>query len=272
MRKNIIFISLFLHISLFAKDKIIKSTGEVIECKITDIGEKHVEYHYSDNNKINFSIEKKLRDKLMFSSREETSLMPEYSDDSSENTYDEQNKRALKISFLSPLFGYTEFTYEKSLYPSRSWEVAIGLIGLGSNSFGISPRGVYAKYAYKFIRSPEYYTNRMDYAHVLKGMYLAPEIALRYYSYDLSYFNTEKVEYDIERIQSYGFALLIKVGKQWIFNDKLLIDLSAGLGYGIGEIGGDEYDFNTFYTYGFKAGLVDFPIASSLGIRIGWLF
>ena len=82
-----------------------------------------------------------------------------------------QSKNAIKINFLSPLFGTTELIYERSIKPGRSWETALGIVGLGNDIQEIDPRGVYGKFAYKFMRSPDAYLQNMHYSHILKGAY-----------------------------------------------------------------------------------------------------
>ena len=123
-------IVLFLLISFtsFAQDKIIKKNSEVIHCKVTEIGADEIKYYYEDSPKLIFGLDKALVDKIEFATgevievEENTLRNPEY--------YVNQSKNALKINFLSPLFGTTELVYERSTKPGKSWEVALGLQGL----------------------------------------------------------------------------------------------------------------------------------------------
>ncbi len=260
-----------LTLSAFSQDRIIKKNSEIINCKVTEIAADEIKYFYSDNQKLVFGIDKVLVEKIEFSTGEiieienNTFRNPEY--------YVNQGKHALKINFLSPLMGSTELVYERSIKPSRSWETALGIIGLGNDIEDMNPRGVYGKFAYKFMRDPDFYSYRMHYSHILKGAYFAPEIAVRYmsfdnYIYDYYYdssgnFHSNDSE---ERETSFTLALMLKFGKQWVFDDTFLLDIYAGVGYGFGA---NDYEG---LPYGFIVAPNDFPIAFSSGIRIGWVF
>jgi len=60
-------------------------------------------------------------------------------------------------------------------------------------------------------------------------------------------------------------AILLKLGKQWVFDDSFLVDIYGGVGYGFG---GDDYDV---LSYGFIVAS-EVPVAFTGGIRIGWVF
>ncbi len=255
----------------FAQDQIIKKTGDIIHCKVSELSAFEVKYYYSENPKLVFGIDNALVDRIKFGTGEEIKI--------GENTFDNpeyyanQSKNALKINFLSPLFGTTEFVYERNIKPGRSWETALGIVGLGNDIQDINPRGAYGKFAYKFMRDPDYYIHRMHYSHLLKGAYIAPEIALRYmkyegetwnYYYDSNGMYHESYSYDREN--KVTLALMLKFGKQWIFDDAFLIDTFVGVGYGIGA---DDY---YGLPYGFLVAPEEFPIALTSGIRIGWVF
>lgn len=260
-------------ISAFAQDRIIKKNSEVIECKVTELAAAEVKYFYTDNPKLIFGIDNALVEKIEFATGEiievgkNTFDNPEY--------YANQSKNAIKINFLSPLFGTTELIYERSIKPGRSWETALGIVGLGNDIQEIDPRGVYGKFAYKFMRSPDAYLQNMHYSHILKGAYFAPEIAFRYISYDSDYYYYSSYDsYGYGGYDSYGekrknkatLALMLKLGKQWVFDDAFLIDIHFGLGYGIGA------DDDNGLPYGFIVAPSDFPIAISSGVRVGWVF
>jgi len=255
----------------FAQDKIVKKSNETINCKVTELGAAEVKYYYNDNPKLIFGIDNTLVDRVEFGTGEVVEVgkntfdNPEY--------YASQSKNALKVNFLSPLFGTTEFVFERSIKPGRSWETALGIVGLGNDIQDVDPRGVYGKFAYKFMRSPDFYMQKMHYSHLLKGAYIAPEIALRYMSYDGSYYNSYydpygnyQSSYHSGRENQMTLAFMLKFGKQWVFDDAFLVDIYCGVGYGIGA---DNYDG---LPYGFLVAPDDFPIALTSGLRIGWVF
>lgn len=271
MKTLIVSALLLLTLNLVAQDKIIKKNAEIIECKVTEIGADEVKYYYEDSPKLIFGIDKALVERIEFATGEvieveaNTFRDPAY--------YADQWKNALKINFLSPLFGTTELVYERSLKPGRSWEFALGLIGIGNDIQDINPMGLYGKFAWKFMRDPDFYMHRMHYSHILKGAYFAPEIAVRYMAYDQYYWESGydaygNYQYDSgERRENLTtLAFMLKLGKQWVFDDAFLLDTYFGVGYGIGA---DDYDG---LPYGFIVAPEDFPIALTAGIRVGWVF
>lgn len=265
--KNLLLLFLLLvSIATFAQDNIVKKNGDIINCKVTELAAGEIKYYYAENPKLIFGIDKALVEKVLFSTGEIIEIEnnsfnnPEY--------YANQSKHAIKVNFLSPLMGSTEFVYEQSIKPGKSWEAALGIIGLGIDNQGIDPRGVYGKIAYKFMRNPDFYMQTMRYAHILKGAYFAPEIAMRYMSYDQYnyYYDNNYNYYDTsERDTKFSMVLTLKLGKQWIFEDVFLLDIYGGIGYGIG---GTDEGLN----YGFVVGPKDMPLAATGGIRVGWAF
>ena len=269
MKNILIIVLLFLTISTFAQDKIIKKSGEIINCKVTEVAADEVKYFYSDNPKLIFGIDKAKLEKVEFSTGEVIAIKSDSFKD--EDYYANQKKRALKIAFLSPLFGHTEISYEQYIEPGRTWEVALGIIGLGIDQYDNNAQGVYTKFAYKMIRKPEYYSQRMHYSHILKGAYIAPELALRYVSYDSDSYGTYDYNTGIysgnttTREKEFGIALTMKFGKQWVIDNNFIIDFYVGVGYGIG---GEQQ--NGPLLYGFIAGPPEMPLAFTSGLRIGW--
>ncbi len=265
MKKLLTLVLLFITVSTFAQDKIFKKNGDVINCKVTEIAADEVKYFYSENPKLIFGIDKAKLEKVQFGTGETIAIKSNAFFD--EEYYANQHKHAIKIAFLSPLFGHTEFSYEQYIKPGRSWEAAIGIIGLGQDTYGLDAAGVYGKFAYKMIRKPDYYSSRMHYSHILKGAYIAPEIAFRYMTYDDNgYYDYSSSSYhDGDRASDVAFALTLKIGKQWIIDDGFIVDIYFGLGYGTN--GGDEY-YDPM-PYGFTVG-GEVPIAATAGFRIGW--
>lgn len=262
--------AIFLCFSIFAQDKIVKKSGDIINCKVTELVSAEVKYYYPDNPKLIFGIDNALVERVEFATGEVVNI--EANSFENEEYYAAQSKNAIKLNFLSPLFGTTEIIYERSIKPGKSWETALGIIGLGNDIQDVSPRGVYGKFAYKFMRSPDFYSHKMHYSHILKGAYFAPEIALHYMSYDsynYDYYYTDgyyNSTYSEERDNQFTLAFMLKLGKQWVFDDSFLLDIYAGVGYGIGA------DNDEALTYGFIVAPDEFPIALTSGIRIGWVF
>ncbi|MDD2489585.1 MAG: hypothetical protein PHD62_08980, partial [Bacteroidales bacterium] len=64
-------------------------------------------------------------------------------------------KNIIKIKPTSFQFGYTQITYERNLSQRRSFEINVGLIGLGYDVYERDPLGLALRGGYKF-----YFGNR----------------------------------------------------------------------------------------------------------------
>jgi hypothetical protein len=245
---------------LYSQDTIIKTDNERIVCKIKEISTDEIKYLLPNNgNEILLGIDKNDVSKVILSNG--TVMNFSNSMYGSEN-YKQQNKNCIKVRFFSPLYGFTELSYERSLKPGSSLEISAGIIGAGRKT-DADPKGMCFKLGYKFIQNPDFYVKGLRYAHVLKGFYLRPEVAISFYN---------KTDIDLfglinnGRKDNYAVAVLINVGKQWIFGDFMALDIYLGAGYGISNI----KDFNMHY--GFTTASREFPLAVNSGFRLGFLF
>ncbi len=164
----------------FSQDQIIKKNTDTLNCKIKEIAMDEIKYSLPDfPSDVSFSIDKDAVQKVIFSNGKELIIKKEMTNPAN---YVSNKKNAIKVDFLSPLFGNLTLSYERSLKPARSMEGTIGIIGLGVDQNDLDPRGVFTKFSMKFIKSPDFYLRGMRYAHVLKGSYIKPEIQVGYYS------------------------------------------------------------------------------------------
>jgi len=218
-----------------------------IVCKIIEIGDDEIRYLLS-NSDVVLGMDKNDISKVTFSTG--TSLVfVQAIDDPSK--YAGQKKNAIKFRLFSPLSGFSEFSYERSLKPGVSFESSVSLIGLGSSAI-YEGKGIGIRSGYKFIKKPDYYMKGMRYAHLLKGSYFKPEIALAFHD------------------EVIAGAILLNVGKQWILNDTFLVDWFVGFGYGFSnEVNYDED--NSGFHFGFSAGPKEIPLALTSGFKIGFL-
>jgi len=247
--------------SLQAQDRILKRDGAIIECKVLEVGSKEIKYSLAEYDfKVQFSIEKSLVDKIVFENGRDLVIdhaaeARKTTESNSADLFLVQNKNAIKVSFLGPVTGTTTLGYERAIKAGQSVEAEIGLIGLAINNKDRgNGAGVGFSAGYKFIRSPDYYLEGMRYAHILKGGYVRPEIN----------FATYKLKND--NINVTNFAVMLTLGKQWIYSDVFLVDLFVGFGYGYTSNGG--IDTTPYY---FLVG-EDVPLAGKAGFRIGFLF
>jgi signal peptidase I len=244
-----------------AQDQIHKKTKEVIHCKVKEIGIDEINYQLPvPDNEILYSISKDQVSRVVLEDGEEIVFKDNFKNP---ENYVDNKKNALKIEFLSPLTGNTSFSYERCIQPGRSFEVTLGLIGLGTDPNNYNQTGFFSKGGLKFLKSPDFYLRGMRYAHILKGSYVKPEIAFGYYSR-----NFDDYDYHSEtRDDVISGAIFLNFGKQWIYDNSFLVDLYFGFGYGF-----DSGPNDGGYHYGYLVGAGNFPMAVQGGLKIGFLF
>lgn len=262
----------FLIIALQAaqsQDHIYKRNNESILCKVKEVGTEEIKYALPDYPKdVLFSIDKEKVQKIVFENGKEILFEKEMVNP---ENYVDNKKNAIKIDFLSPLTGNTTFWYERSLKPGSSIEGALGIIGLGIDPEDVNPRGAFFKFGYKAIRSPDFYLKGMRYAHILKGAYIRPELAVGFYSLDRYFYDYSLPYYTYnqrEKVREnyFAMALHLNFGKQWVMNNSLLVDWFVGVGYGFNSEGEGRYNF------GWASGDSGIPISGTAGLKFGFLF
>jgi len=277
MKPNQIFLFIILTFSMIstvnAQDKIFPNKGDVIVCKIKEIGLEEVKYLISDySDEVLFAIAKDDIEKVIFENGKEMTFEKSLVNPAN---YLDNRKNLLKVEFLSPLTGNTTFGYERSLKPGRSIEGEIGIIGLGIDPAYENPGGVFFRFGYKFIKSPDFYMRGMRYAHLLKGSYIKPMITLGFFSREVdyyyevweengyynSYYQTGKTESTIS-----GTIQLV-LGKQWVIDNVFVVDLFGAMGYGFSN----NYNGSSYY-YSHVIMDRDFPLSLSAGLKMGFLW
>lgn len=200
--------------------------------------------------------------------------------------FSKQNKRAIKVGYTSLLLTNLEVLYEQGIKPTRSWEVSLGVIGIGLDLLQTKPRGGYMSFSYKFIGfqndyeklkneknsygSEWSYSNNYSSPHLLGGVYLAPELRVRYFEHGLGVLLSG---FD-ERNERFDLVLSLKLGKQMIISDTFLLDLFVGIGYGIHTDTVDKLDYIEGINFSLPYGGI-FTINElvvSAGLKAGWLF
>jgi hypothetical protein len=253
---------------VLAQDQVHKKNKEIINCKVKEIGTDEIKYSLPDYPPdLLFAIDKDNVDKVVFSNGKEMFFQHELSNP---ENYVDNKKNALKVDFLSPLTGNTTLFFEHSIRPGRSVEAGLGIIGLGIDPDDMNAFGAFVRFAPKFIKSPDFYLRGMRYAHVLKGAYVKPEILFGYYARDFNqyYWDGYGDYYGTERKNVFTGALLLNVGKQWVFDNSFLVDFHFGVGYGFDNI--DEYYYEGYH-FGFLMASDEVPISFTAGLKIGGL-
>ena len=248
--------------SLIAQDLIIKRNQDTIHCDVKEMGVESVKYLLPDYpDDVLFAVENDKVLKVVFESGQEKIFFNEMQNP---ENYVDNRKNAIKIDFIAPLTGNLTFAFEHSLKPGASIEGTFGIIGLGVNVGDRSARGTFIKFGYKFIKSPDFYFNKMRYAHVLKGGYFKPEISAGYYTQNAPYDYSGNYQPN-EREEVFSFCLHLVLGKQWVMNNVFLVDFSAGIGYGFDSTGDGGYHF------GYANSESSVPISGTAGLRLGYL-
>lgn len=229
--------------SLQAQDKmVLRGKKDTSYIKVIEVGTDEIKYKQwpIDENMPMFS---ETRDRILMIIFQNGNVM-KFSDNEFNNkaNYSDQNTMNIKIDPFSILTNSTSIAFEQSLKPGQSYEVGLGIIGLGTNSsFSYeSASGAFIRLGYKFINTPDYYMKGMRYTHLLKGGYVRPELVLLAHNITNTYtdysFNpvtgtsTNKDYENTHRVS--GFSFMLNFGKQWIFSDVFSVDVFAGIGIG----------------------------------------
>lgn len=270
-----------------AQDYIHKKNREILIVKLVEIGTDEIKFKDFDNpDGPLFSIEKEKVSKIELENGDEMIMKSTNSFDDPDY-YTGQNKNNIKWSFSGLMFNHLTFIYERSLTPSTSFEGGLSIIGAGYSPNGENlgeynlrnPTGVGFRAGYKLKRSPDVYLSKMRYGHILKGAYFKPEIIVSIFNEDVpSYAKPpSQTGYDIARRNAASGALMMNLGKQWIFSDQFSLDIYFGIGYGFSSSENYKWDDENYrdspatLMYGFLL-LPEIPLAFSGGLNIGYVF
>lgn len=252
------------------QDTIFQRKGEIIICKVKEIGISEVKYIRNDfNPDLLFSISKNDIAKIVYADGKEQAfeIQSEIAGNIEQNSQDLfqiQKKNAIKIDFISLANNTFCLTYEGCLKPARTLELSLGVIGIGFAEKEDNASGIFFRGGYKLIRSPDFYLKGMRYAHIMKGPYLK-------FEFDFASYGIEGYKDLFESKEKYTltkWAFLMVFGNQWVFNDAFVVDLYSGIGIGKNNL--EDLDWS--YPYGFTTLGSGFPMAFSLGVRCGFLF
>lgn len=288
-RMVVIILFLLASSTVIAQDKIFMKKGEVIKAKITEIGVAEIKYKLFDEpDGPVYVIEKDRLLKIEFENGRKASYKTSLKDP---ELYDDQSKHAVKFNFLSPLFGHTWLAYEKSLKPGRSLELSLSIIGLGkdistedyyydpntntSHDYKRGSAGAAVGFGYKFIKTPDFINNgSVRFAHLLQGSYLKPIVYTGFYQENAIVNKANMVTKEKKSIV-YG-TMMLELGKQWVIDNKVILDMFLGFGYSLDNIRDHQYwqtysdEYSAFhYTHG-KIGRTP-GLAVNTGFKIGLL-
>ena len=183
--------TLFLFTAVHAQDKIYRKNGKVVQAKVLEVGTSEIKYRiFGDDNGPIYVLETDKIKKVDFQNGTSQKFTvnikdPEY--------YEGQLKKALKLNFLGPLYGFTQISYEKNLAVGRSYEASFTIIGAGkserleynNSTIGSVRRnqfGFAGSFGYKFNKWPDFLFGRTRLTHLMQGAYVKPVAYVGNYS------------------------------------------------------------------------------------------
>lgn len=271
-----------------AQDKIHRKGGEVINGKVTEVGLDEIKYRLANEpDGPVYAISKDRLVKVVYANGRVETYQAALND---KELYIGQQKNAIKLNFMSPLMGYTGLTFEHSIKPGQSIEANLSIIGLGANhsldgvylgtgvyvdTYRRGQAGLGLGFGYKFIRTPDFINRNVHYAHLLQGGYLKPVIYFGSYGENVVVDKAGSAVVDRRNV-TYG-AIMMELGKQWVFGQKFLLDFYGGIGYAADNVKDDpnvwtSYNNSTtshhfsFSRFGRNPGF-----AANIGLRFGML-
>lgn len=262
MKKIFLFIAMAICTSqLFAQDKIYKLRGPVINAKVIEVGTDEIKYKLTDSpDGPIYVVDKSTLNRIEFADGRVEKYKLSFKDPAN---YEGQLTKAIKINFLAPLLGYSQFSFEKSVSPLKSYELGFGIIGAGKNAqvdnfyyngqntvYKRNAFGGFLEGGYKFNKLPNFLSKGTRMSHVMQGTYVKPTVTVGYYTDNALNYKTGSPV--LEKRNNLFGSVILNFGHQWIFGDKFLIDLYYGLGYAFDNVKSDydnyysDYIFNHF--------------------------
>ncbi len=295
MRK-IFFLSVFislLSIAANSQDKIYRNNGKVIEAKVVEIGASEVKYkEFNNPDGPVYVLETDKIKKIVY----ENGKVETFTDNIKDaERYDGQKDMAIKVNFLSALYGYTEISFEKSTGVGKGFEVSLGIIGAGkseilsyylpSQTFSQvkrNPFGAFVSAGFKFSKLPDFVLfGKTRFTHLMQGTYAKPTIYFGHYKENQIQEKTNN-NFEVGK-QSVTFgALQLELGKQWVLGDNFLLNIYSGLGIGFDNkkdgiqylnSGNNTYYFEDYaaFNYANARGGKSPGFSVTYGIKVGWL-
>lgn len=274
---------------LFAQDKIYRQNGKIVEAKIIEISASEIKYkEFNNPDGPIYVLETDRIKKIVYENGKEDKFEDNLKDP---ERYTGQLKKALKINFFSPLYGYTEIGFEKSTGVGKGFELSVGFIGLGKSeridwyynqvgSVKKSQAGAFISGGYKFGKMPSFILfGKTKMSHIMQGTYVRPILYLGHYKENQIQEKGNSI-YEVGKQNVTFGALQIELGKQWVFGDKVLLDFYYGFGYGIDNKEDTYQSYNNGYDYYDDASAFNYAnarlgkspgLSASFGLKFGLL-
>lgn len=253
--------------SATAQDEIVKKNGKKLSVWIKEVSDTQIKYiEVGDPNEIIFTIDRVLVQSVEFSyGKKMKTEEGEYSD---EYFYDDKCHN-LKLNFFAVRGNDVILTYERALSPQTAIETTLKILGFPFFDNGTDNKGIGIDVGYKMkLKSLFKKDGTFRPEHILHGSYLKPVLGFHGFNNERSFSGSTRTSY---RLINLGLDL----GKQWILNKTVSLDLFIGFHYYGGTekrtVNGvtDDIGFNGF-AIGDLAGGDNSAI--SFGLRVGYLF
>jgi len=265
--KNVFtFLLLSLAIFSFGQDKIIKKNGEKLKVIVKEVGDKTIKYvMYDDPNGVIFTIPKALVRNVEFSYGQKMKME---NTAASEDYYLDDKINNFTINF-SALGGNTlALGYERAIKPGQSVFTELKFYGAGIKTLDeVSRSGFGIDLAYRLKLKELFDGNSYRPRHILHGSYFSPVIGYSKGEFVEKSWGSGANYIDTHSIGHFG----LQVGKQWIIQNAISLDLSAGFHYYTGsseQVSSTEFN-NDYIRIGNMFGSENKLL--SFNIRVGFL-
>ncbi|MBL7871831.1 MAG: DUF3575 domain-containing protein [Cyclobacteriaceae bacterium] len=149
-------------------------------------------------------------------------------------------ENVFKINIFSPVVKTLNVSYERKLSATGSFQLGFFYTGYSTDGTKFSGIGITPEY--------RFYLSETE---APQGVYVAPFI--RYQNFKLE----EESTNDKGTLSMFGGGLII--GKQWIFKEKISLDIFIGPSYSSGNVkvdsGQDSFDTGVFDGFGVRTGV-----------------
>ncbi|MCW5912615.1 MAG: DUF3575 domain-containing protein [Cyclobacteriaceae bacterium] len=149
-------------------------------------------------------------------------------------------ENVIKINIFSPIVKTFNASFERKVSATNSFQIGAFFTSYNPESTKFSGFGLTPEYRFYLSES-----------EAPAGVYVAPFV--RYQNFKL----TEESSSSKGTFSSFGGGLVI--GKQWIFKEKISLDIFIGPQYSSGNVkvtsGSDTFDTNVFDGFGIRTGL-----------------
>lgn len=149
--------------------------------------------------------------------------------------------KCCKINILSPIVKTINVSYERAINENGSFQLGFFYTGWSNDLTKFSGFGITPEYRFYLSDSP-----------APEGVYVAPFI--RYQKFNISDKDVSDSEADFS-----AFGGGVVIGKQWVFKDKITLDLFLGPAYYSGKVSGQSgnttFDTDAFDGFGLRTGI-----------------